>query len=282
MSIFKKLCVISGICFIFASLLSPLAFAQLATPNEDGLAFGHVHLNVPNIEEHVALWVEHFDGEVVTIGSELAVKFQNFIVMFEEQTPILDSIDTAMHHFGFKLRDVDKFIAKWEAAGLEMGRIFIGSEGYTNAYVTLPGGVEVELQEDQSLFREFTGYHIHYSTVNFVELLDWYNAMFGLETQARGSIASATNLPGMNMSFGQLGDEPFALGTGPFASTQGAAIDHVGFEVENLEAFCRALEAKGIVFDQAYHWISEQSVYSASFTDPAGVAVELTEGLRNY
>ncbi|MDG2090679.1 MAG: VOC family protein [Gammaproteobacteria bacterium] len=268
-----------SISVVSAWLLSPIASAQLATPDENGLAFGHVHLNVPDIEEHLALWIEHFDGEFITVGSEVAVKFQNFIVMFEEQTPSLASVDTVMHHFGFKLRDIDKFITKWEDAGLEMGPIFPGAEGYTNAYVTLPGGVEVELQEDQSLHREFTGYHIHYSAEAYEELLNWYNTMFDLETQARGTIGSATNVPGMNMSFGQLGDRPFVLGDGPFAATQGTAIDHVGFEVENLEAFCRELEAKGIVFDKPYHWISELGVYSASFIDPKGVSVELTEGL---
>ena len=279
--IYRKAFKVAGAYFVLTGLLSPFAVAQLATPDENGLAFGHVHLNVPDIEEHLVIWIEHFDGEVITVGSEVAVKFQNFIVMFEEQTPSLASIDTVMHHVGFKLRDIDKFIAKWQASGYEMGPIFPGAEGYTNAYVTLPGGVEVELQEDQSLHREFTGYHIHYSAEAYEELLDWYNAMFDLETQARGTIGSATNVPGMNMSFGQLGERPFVLGDGPFAATQGTAIDHVGFEVVNLEAFCRELEAKGIVFDQPYHWISELGVYSASFIDPKGVSVELTEGLSN-
>ena len=279
---FRKLVRNVGTVFVLSCLLSPLASAQLATPNENGLAFGHVHLNVPDVEEHIALWVEHFNGEVITVGSELAVKFQNFIIMFEEQMPSLASIDTVMHHFGFKPRDVDKFITKWQAAGLDMGPVFIGAEGYTNAYVTFPGGVEIELQEDQSLNREFSGYHIHYSTDGFEELLGWYMQQFELVIQARGIIPSASNVPGMNMSFGQLSDVPFDLGSGPFAPTAGTAIDHVGFEIDNLEAFCRELEAKGMVFDQSYHWAAELGVYSASFIDPKGVLVELTEGLRNF
>jgi len=268
--------------FISVLCLTSSVHAQLATPNEAGLAYGHIHLNVPDIEEHIAIWIEHFDGEHITIGSTSAVKFPNFILMFDEQAPGLRSVETAMHHFGFKLRSISKFIDKWEAAGFDMGPIFPGSEGYTNAYITLPGGVEVELQEDQSLYKEFTGYHIHYSTKAYEELLEWYNDVFNLETQARGTIANATNVPGMNLSYGQLGERPFELGEGPFAATDGTAIDHIGFEIVNLEAFCLQLYAKGVELDQTYQWIDALGFASASFTDPVGVKVVLTEGLRNF
>lgn len=268
--------------FLSILYLSSLANAQLASPDESGLAYGHVHLNVPDIEEHINIWIEHFDGERISIGSTSAVKFPNFILMFDEQTPSLSSVKTVMHHFGFKLRNMARFIDKWEAAGFDMGPMFTGSEGYANAYVTLPGGIEVELQEDQALYTEFTAYHIHYSTDAYEELLEWYNDTFNLVTQARGTIASATNVPGMNLSFGQLGARPFELGEGPFAATDGTAIDHIGFEIVNLEAFCQTLEAKGVVFDQAYQWVDALGIASASFTDPSGVKVVLTQGLREF
>ena len=38
----------------------------------------------------------------------------------------------------------------------------------------------------------------------------------------------------------------------PLVGTAGRAVDHVGFEVRNLRAFCAALEAKGIKFTQPY------------------------------
>ena len=49
------------------SLVSP-AHAQLAVPNDAGLTFGHVHLNVSDIELHKQLWVEHFGGVVTQKG----------------------------------------------------------------------------------------------------------------------------------------------------------------------------------------------------------------------
>ena len=44
------------------ALLSAPATAQLAVPNEAGLTYGHVHLNVSDIEFYKRLWVEHFGG----------------------------------------------------------------------------------------------------------------------------------------------------------------------------------------------------------------------------
>ena len=54
-------------------LVSP-AGAQLATPNAAGLRYGHVHLNVSDIEVHKTLWVEHFGGVVVQKGPLTAVR----------------------------------------------------------------------------------------------------------------------------------------------------------------------------------------------------------------
>ena len=54
---------------VMCLLVSP-AYAQLATPNETGLRYGHVHLNVSDIEVHKTLWVEHFGGAVVQKGED--------------------------------------------------------------------------------------------------------------------------------------------------------------------------------------------------------------------
>jgi catechol 2,3-dioxygenase-like lactoylglutathione lyase family enzyme len=186
----------------------------------------------------------------------------------------MGSRQTVMDHFGFKVRDIQSFIDKWEAAGLEMGRVFTGAEGQTNAYLTFPGGTYVELQEDQGLHEEVTAYHVHYFTPGYEELLNWYVDMFNLEVRSRGSIATTTNVPGMNISFGNSDTER--------APSAGAAIDHIGFEIDNLEAFCKQLEARGVVFDRPYNYIESINLGTAFFTDPRGVVVELTEGLGGF
>ena len=93
------------------------------------------------------------------------------MITLAEQKPTMDSIETAMHHFGFKVRRMDRFLDKWRAAGLKVGSMFLGAEGQLNAYVTLPDGVEVEMQEDQGLQEEITGYHVHWYVDNAAEIL---------------------------------------------------------------------------------------------------------------
>jgi catechol 2,3-dioxygenase-like lactoylglutathione lyase family enzyme len=143
----------------------------------------------------------------------------------------------------------------------------------------MPDGVWVELQEDQALPVEASGYHVHYRTPMYTELLDWYVEVFDLEIRPRGRIETATNVPGMNMSF--------ALPTGEWADsdtapTRGRALDHIGFEIDNLEAFYQSLVAKGIEFDVEFREIESIAVKIAIFTDPSGVRFELTEGLDRW
>ena len=60
--------------------------------------------------------------------------------------------------------------------------------------------------------------------------------------------------------------------------TKGRAIDHIGFEIRNLEAFCKKLQAKGITFDVPFRDVPAIGLKIAYITDPYGVYIELTEG----
>ena len=48
-----------ALSMLLLALATP-APGQLATPNPAGLAYGHVHLNVSDMELHKRIWVEHF------------------------------------------------------------------------------------------------------------------------------------------------------------------------------------------------------------------------------
>jgi catechol 2,3-dioxygenase-like lactoylglutathione lyase family enzyme len=63
--------------------------------------------------------------------------------------------------------------------------------------------------------------------------------------------------------------------------TKGRVVDHVGFEVKNLEEFCKKLEAKGITLTRGYRQKDKAmgNIATALLTDPWGVSIELTEGL---
>ena len=258
---------------IVLSLATP-AWAQLAQPDEAGLVYGHVHLNVSDIDEHERIWVEHLGATAFRKGRLRGVWTAGTLIAFTERTPTGPSQGSVMDHYGVKVRNTGKWLEKWKAAGYTVDSEFTGAEGQHNAYVTLPDGVRVELQEDQMLPVEVEAYHVHYFTPDFESLLDWYVDVFDLEKLPRGRITTTTNVPGMNLSFSNT--------QGEHAPSQGRAIDHVGFEVDNLEAFVARLEAKGVEFDRGYNVIEELNLATAFLTDPAGTFIELTEGLDEY
>src|SRR5205085_10381905 len=82
---------------------------------------------------------------------------------------------------------------------------------------------------------------------------------------------AAADLPGMNSNVA-----PHEK-VGPL---KGRRLDHIGFEVRNLEAFCRKLEASGVKLDRPY-MKNANGLATAFFTDRWGVYVELTEGLTS-
>jgi catechol 2,3-dioxygenase-like lactoylglutathione lyase family enzyme len=248
--------------------------AQLAPPNDAGLTFAHVHLNVADIEVHKRLWVEHFGGVVAEKGSLSTVKLPNMLIVFTERAPSGPSQGTAMDHFGFKVRDIEPVLARWRAAGLEVQSEFTGAEGHPNAYLLAPDGVRFELQEDPTMTLETIGYHIHYWSRDFESLMAWYADVFGATVRQRGTIRTTADVPGMNLSFANCPNE--------CAPTVGRAIDHVGFEIDDLEAFAARLQARGIEFQVAPRYIESIGLTIAFLTDPAGVRIELTEGFDEY
>ncbi len=265
-----RLVLIGTMAFLLASPID----AQLAAPNAAGVTFAHVHINVSDVELHKKLWVEQFGGVLVQKGSLVTIRFPNFLVVLSARAPTGDSRGTVIDHFGFKVRNIGVALEKWRAAGLTAGEEFPGAEGSTNVYLMAPDGIRVELQEDPEIQNEVEGYHVHFFTDGHEELLDWYVDTFSLEKGPRGTLRSTAWMPGQNLTF--QGSRTERVGT------RGRAIDHIGFEVEDLEAFCAMLEARGITFDVPYRDIPSIELKIAFFTDPSGVRIELTEGFDKY
>jgi catechol 2,3-dioxygenase-like lactoylglutathione lyase family enzyme len=253
--------------------LSASAAAQLAPPNEAGLTMGHVHLNVSDVEVHRKLWIDHFGAQPLHKDGLPGVKLPGMLILFRQQTPTGGSEGTVLDHFGLKVKNLAETLQRWRAAGYQVQREFKGTEGFPNAYLIAPDDVRIELQEDTTLPQRSIGYHLHYMLADQVALRDWYVNTFSMIAGKRGT-HEAADIPGMNLSFTPV--------KRPAPGTKGRAIDHVGFEVRNLEAFCKKLEARGVKFDVAYRKMPERGLAVAFLTDPFGVSIELTEGLSAY
>src|SRR5262249_2334523 len=108
-----------------------------------------------------------------------------------------------------------------------------------------------------------------------VEAKAWYVKFFGALPGKRHKTEDppyeAADLPGVNMNY--------AAAHGALQPTKGRALDHIGFEIKNLEAFCRNLEAAGVKLDMPYK-VLPNGLANAYVTDPWGTSIELTEGLN--
>jgi catechol 2,3-dioxygenase-like lactoylglutathione lyase family enzyme len=255
------------------ALLGP-ARAQLEPPNEAGVTMGHVHLNVRDIEAHKKFWVEQFGATLVQRERMPGVKLPGMLILFRQQRPDGGSEGTVMDHIGLKVRDLADVLKHCRAAGVQVQREFTGSEGFPNAYIIAPDDLKIELQQDTSLSVIAASHHLHYYVGEPLPLRDWYVKTFSLRAGKRGAHLAA-DVPGMNLSF-----QPFKIP--PTAGTKGRVLDHVGFEVKNLEEFCKKLEASGVKLDAPYRKVPSLGIASAYLTDPVGVYIELTEGLEDH
>lgn len=250
------------------------ARAQLSPMNAAGITYSHVHLNVADVEVHKKLWVDMFGGVYVQKGPLMTVKFPNMLVALTLKAPTGPSQGTVMDHFGFKVRSMPEMLAAVRAAGYTVQSEFTGAEGFPNAYFLGPDGLRVEMQEDKTLTARALPNHIHFQTPDFEKLLDWYTDTFSLTKRSRGTIKSTADAGTVNLSF--------ATSQSPVVGTKGRAIDHIGFEIKDLAAFVKQLEAKGVKFDVPFREVPAIGLKIAYITDPSGVYIELTEGYVAY
>jgi creatinine amidohydrolase len=259
---------------VWGALSASAAEAQLAHPNAAGVTWGHVHLNVSSIEQHTRIWTEHFGGTVVDFDLVHTISLPNTTIMLNERPPSGGTQGSSVDHFGFSVPDVAAFLERWRADGLEVEAEFQGFGDRPQAYLTLPDGIRVELEEVPSLEVPAVPYHVHlYTDADPEALRDWFVESFSMAPRRRGNNPFTADAPGMNVSFSPSEEA--------LAPSRGRAVDHVGFEVENLEEFTEALAARGVAFDIEYRVLEDAGLAIAFFTDASGTFWELTEGLED-
>jgi catechol 2,3-dioxygenase-like lactoylglutathione lyase family enzyme/predicted enzyme related to lactoylglutathione lyase len=260
-----------------AFLCAAPALAQLVEPNQIGLRMGHVHLAVTDVEAHKQFWIGVLGGTLVKNGPLELIQFPGVYVMLRKVDKAVESNNGAIvNHFGFTMKDFPAALAKWKAANLKIDPTQNPNEVYLNA----PDGVRLEVYGEPALPTPVSMNHIHYNAPDIPGIKTWYVKAFGANPGRRPSVASmftnpamieAGDMPGTNLSFS---------GTRtPVGPTKGRSLDHIGFDVINLEELVKSLEAKGIKIDAPIRQVPNTKVKVAFLSDPWGTYIELTEGL---
>lgn len=278
------------VAFILSVLTAFLAYtesaAQLAAPNKTGAAMGHLHYHVRDVEANKRFW-NALGGQPIRIGGTEVMKFPDVFVFLLQGESSGGTEGSIVNHVAFRVPS----LAAVEKAGLTVQRL-AGFPGV--ASVRTPEGERIELFENAALNLTFTqdpGYadavaerhnrplsapiafhhiHLYVPKGSVAAAKAWYVRMFG-GTPGKRSQYEAVDLPGVNINISEA--------PGSTVPLRGRMLDHIGFEVSGLEAFCRSLTAKGVSFEVPYGKNAD-GIASARFTDPWGTSIELTEGLR--
>lgn len=266
------------------------AIAQLMNTDAPVIV-GHYHLNVTSVEAHRRFWVDTLGGRAVKLGAaEIdAIEFPDVYLFLHEQPPTGPTRGTTFDHIGFAVPDVPALTEKVVAAGytLTVGREPAPGETASPptagnygrfSYLVGPDGVKVELVTSAAENPPpITHHHVHFVNREFVAMQQWYMKAFNATLrEGQTDFFIGADLPGVGYMLNFFSWLPAENLVG----TAGRAVDHVGFEIRNLAAFCAELEAKGIALDTPYARDAGTGIASAVLTDPWGTKLELTEGLR--
>src|SRR5438094_566859 len=125
---------------ILAAIVATPAFAQLASPNAAGVAAGHIHLNANDVEVQKKFWTD-VGGTVINREKLVMVQFPGIYVLLRKQDYNGGSVGSVINHFGLYVKDFDKAVARWKAAGLNWEPGNNPGQGYLNG----PDSVRIEI-----------------------------------------------------------------------------------------------------------------------------------------
>jgi catechol 2,3-dioxygenase-like lactoylglutathione lyase family enzyme len=246
------------------------ASAQLLAAKDGPIVYGHHHIAASDIPAHLKFFAETLGGTRITFGPQKldVVKFPNVFIFFRNQKPTGGSVGTTVNHIGFSVPNLQQALDRVKAGGYSIETV---STNTSIAFVTGPDAVRVELVENKQQAAPIALHHVHFFGAQNAEMRAWYEKVFGAKPrQARGAFLVA-DLPGVALNFSPSPD--------PVIGTSGRSLEHIGFEVKDLEAFCKRLEAMGIKLNVTYRRAEALGLGVAFVTDPWGTSIELNEGL---
>jgi catechol 2,3-dioxygenase-like lactoylglutathione lyase family enzyme len=258
--------------WLISSLTVGAAWAQPYAPNEAGVTMGHWHLNSRDVEANkkILLAMGGTDGGP---GRLQRVIFPGVVVNLNlgaaDAPPATGgTVGSVVNHVGFIVQNVQESVAKWKAAGVA---VLPGNNGRLDqAYVVTPDGLRIEILENKSQNVPIRHEHVHFflPQAAIADSQAWYAKIFGAKASSRNN-APVDDIPGAQLRYNKADMAQ--------APTKGRILDHIGFDVTDLQGFIKKLEANGIKLDRPYTKNEQSGVALAFITDPWGTYIELNE-----
>jgi len=235
-------------------------FAQLTTPVDSGVTIGHIHLLSKDPDAQKKIWIEALGAQPTKTGTLEMLRLPGVFIIINKAEPAAGSVGSTADHIGLSVKSVDDIKSKLAALNVQV----------QGPFVSMPDGLRLELLEEKAQTLPVVMHHIHLTTEHGEKLRDWYVKTFG------AGVGSRRNLPSAMFNGNEVDFLPARMTPAP---TKGRAIDHIGFEVRNLEAFMKQLQADGVTIDAPYRELPNIGLKIAFILDPVGTRIELTEGL---
>ena len=273
------------VAILFVLTLARPASAQLAAAKDGPIVYGHHHVNATDVAVHKKFWAETLGGTVQKVGTDglEIVKFPNVLLFMRAQGAKAGQAGSTVDHLGLAVPDLRAVMDRIRAHGFRIitrehvgpsapvkDEIWSPGAGTQIAFALGPDDVKVELLQMANV-TQTTLHHVHFFGQQNKEMRDWYAKVFGAKPRDGATFLSA-DLPGLVMNFTQSPQ--------PMVGTAGRALDHIGFEVKNLEAFLKRLADEGMTPKPVQvRPLPALDLKVAFITDPWGTLIELTEGL---
>jgi catechol 2,3-dioxygenase-like lactoylglutathione lyase family enzyme len=239
------------------------AVAQRGAPN---VTFGHIHINSAGPDKTIAFWTDVMGMSTWSRDSLKGVSTLGLLILITASAPSGSSAGSAIDHIGFKVPDLQPFIGKLAKTSYKSTQ-----PAGDQLMIEGPDGVRIELAEDSSMYAPLQFDHIHFYSTRPNEVQAWYAKFFGARP-------GGDDQPNTSLISGAALSIAHADSVSPSA---GRAIDHIAFEIRDLESFCKKLADDGIKFDSPYQVMPQLKLSAAFLTDPSGARIELTEGLSH-
>ena len=280
----KKLCFSLAVGLAVASA----CFGQVMAPNSAGVFAAHEHLTTTDLDASRAFWTA-LGGEATQVATMNGVRFPGIYILLQTNRgrggrnangasaqpsappPAPESsVGSVAEAIGIKVKNLHETLSKLDALGIhpEPGATA------TRATVMSPAKVEVILTEDPALGTAAASNELLMKVPDPAAAAAWYQKWFGASVVTEGD-STIAKIPGMNMRF-------VATST-PMAGTHGRALDHIGFDVQNLQDLVARMQAAGVTVNTPYRAINFGFLTGIAFvTDPWGTYIELNQGYDGH
>lgn len=273
------------------------AWSQIAAFNEAGVAAGHEHLVTANPETYSVFWIAigGIQQPLAPGSNTQIIKFPGVVLLAQNAgargrggargaagpaapaaapatppQPPAGSVGSSVEHLSFKVKNLRDTLAKLAAIGIQP----MAGATAKQAFVMSPDNMKVGLTEDAGLATPVASDEMLMKVSSIADASAWYAKWFGAKIVKQGNDTIA-QIPGFNIRFAETKEA--------VAATQGRALDHIGFEVRNLEALMTKMSAEGVNVTAPYRQFAQlPPLTSLGFVvDPWGTRIELNEGFKD-